>query len=142
MFDRFTECARKVMCFSRQEAERLKHDCIATEHILLGLINEGTGVAVNVLENLHVDVEKVRLEVEKRVYPASEHPKTTDFPFTPRAKNALHFAIDEARGMDHNYVGTEHLLLGLLREEEGLAGIILKHLGLKLVAVREEVLKF
>src|SRR6476646_11870961 len=140
MFDRFSDRARKVMSFARQEAERFNHDYIGTEHVLLGLVKEGSGVAANVLENLEVDLEKVRLEVEKLVKPAPDVVTIGQLPFTPRAKKVLEFAIDEARALDHNYVGTEHLLLGLLREQEGLAAQVLMNLGLKLEDVREEVL--
>ncbi len=142
MFDRFTDRARKVMSFARQEAERFNHDYIGTEHILLGLVKEGSGVAANVLENLEVDLEKVRLEVEKLVKPAPDVVTIGQLPFTPRAKKVLEFAIDEARALDHNYVGTEHLLLGLLREQEGLAAQVLMNLGLKLEDVRSEVMEF
>src|SRR4029077_14373746 len=142
MFDRFTDRARKVMSFARQEAERFNHDYIGTEHVLLGLVKEGSGVAANVLENLDVDLEKVRLEVEKLVKPAPDVVTMGQLPFTPRAKKVLEFAIDEARALDHNYVGTEHLLLGLLREQEGLAAQVLMNLGLKLEDVRNEVMEF
>jgi len=142
MFDRFTDRARKVISFARQEAERFNHDYIGTEHILLGLVKEGSGVAANVLENLDVDLEKVRLEVEKLVKPAPDVVTMGQLPFTPRAKKVLEFAIDEARALDHNYVGTEHLLLGLLREQEGLAAQVLMNLGLKLEDVRNEVMEF
>ncbi|MCK6472744.1 MAG: ATP-dependent Clp protease ATP-binding subunit [Planctomycetes bacterium] len=142
MFDRFTDRARKVMSFARQEAERFNHDYIGTEHILLGLVKEGSGVAANVLENLDVDLEKVRLEVEKLVKPAPDVVTMGQLPFTPRAKKVLEFAIDEARALDHNYVGTEHLLLGLLREQEGLAAQVLMNLSLKLDDVRNEVMEF
>ncbi|MEI6233393.1 MAG: ATP-dependent Clp protease ATP-binding subunit [Planctomycetota bacterium] len=142
MFDRFTDRARKVMAFARQEAERFNHDYIGTEHILLGLVKEGSGVAANVLENLEVDLEKVRLEVEKLVKSAPDVVTIGQLPFTPRAKKVLEFAIDEARALDHNYVGTEHLLLGLLREQEGLAAQVLMNLNLKLEDVRSEVMEF
>jgi len=142
MFDRFTDRARKVMSFARQEAERLNHDYIGTEHILLGLVKEGSGVAANVLENLDVDLEKVRLEVEKLVKPAPDVVTMGNLPFTPRAKKVLEYAMDEARALDHNYVGTEHLLLGLLREQEGLAAQVLMNLHLKLEDVRNEVMEF
>jgi len=142
MFDRFTDRARKVMSLARQEAERLNHDYIGTEHILLGLVKEGSGVAANVLENLDVDLEKVRMEVEKLVKPSPDVVTMGQLPFTPRAKKVLEYAIDEARALDHNYVGTEHLLLGLLREQEGLAAQVLMNLHLKLEDVRQEVLEF
>jgi ATP-dependent Clp protease ATP-binding subunit ClpC len=142
MFDRFTDRARKVMTLARQEAERLNHDYIGTEHILLGLVKEGSGVAANVLEALDVDLEKVRMEVEKLVKPSPDVVTMGQLPFTPRAKKVLEFAMEEARALDHNYVGTEHLLLGLLREHEGLAAQVLQNLSLKLDDVRTEVLEF
>ncbi|MBE7465601.1 MAG: ATP-dependent Clp protease ATP-binding subunit [Planctomycetes bacterium] len=142
MFDRFTDRARKVMSLARQEAERLNHDYIGTEHILLGLVKEGSGVAASVLENLSVDLDKVRMEVEKLVKPAPDVVTMGQLPFTPRAKKVLEYAMDEARALDHNYVGTEHLLLGLLREQEGLAAQVLMNLSLKLEDVRNEVLEF
>ncbi|MCZ7648287.1 MAG: ATP-dependent Clp protease ATP-binding subunit [Planctomycetota bacterium] len=142
MFDRFTDRARKVMSLARQEAERLNHDYIGTEHVLLGLVKEGSGVAASVLENLNVDLDKVRMEVEKLVKPAPDVVTMGQLPFTPRAKKVLEYAMDEARALDHNYVGTEHLLLGLLREQEGLAAQVLMNLTLKLEDVRQEVLEF
>ena len=142
MFDRFTDRARKVMTLARQEAERLNHDYIGTEHVLLGLVKEGSGVAANVLEALDVDLEKVRMEVEKLVKPSPDVVTMGQLPFTPRAKKVLEFAMEEARALDHNYVGTEHLLLGLLREQEGLAAQVLQNLNLKLEDVRTEVLEF
>lgn len=142
MFDRFTNRARKVMNYARQEAERFNHDYIGTEHVLLGLVKEGSGVAANVLENLDVDLEKVRLEVEKLVKPAPDVVTVGQPPLTPRAKEVLEYAVEEARALDHSYVGTEHLLLGLLREQEGLAAQVLMNLGLRLEEVRNEVLEF
>lgn len=142
MFDRFTDRARKAMSFAHQEAERFNHNYIGTEHILLGLVKEGSGVAANVLENLDIDLEKVRLEVEKLVKPAPDFVTMEQFPVTPRAKKVLEFAIDEAQALDHNHVGTEHLLLGLLREQQGLAAQVLMNLGLKLEDIRNEVIKY
>ena len=140
MFDRFTDRARKVMGLARQEAQRLNHEYIGTEHILLGLVQEGSGVAANVLKNLDIDLRKVRLEVEKLVKSGPEMVTMGKLPQTPRAKKVLEYAIEEARNLNHNYVGTEHILLGLLREHEGVAAQVLMNLGLKLEDVREEVL--
>jgi len=140
MFDRFTDRSRKVMGYARQEAERLKHDYIGTEHILLGLVKEGSGVAANVVENLDVDLDKVRAEVERKV---KEHPEAGtmgQLPFTQHAKKVLDFAIEEARHLGHKYVGTEHLLLGLLRREECKAAEVLVSLGARLDDVRREVM--
>ena len=140
MFERFTERARKVLQLANQEAQRLNHEFIGTEHLLLGLVKEGSGVAANVLKNLDVDLKKIRIEVEKLVQPGPEVVTIGRLPQTPRAKKATEYAIEEARNFNHNYVGTEHLLLGLLREQEGVAAQVLINLNLKLEEVREEVL--
>ncbi len=140
MFERFTDRARKVMALANQEAQRFNHDYIGTEHILLGLVKEGSGVGANVLKNLGVDLRKVRLEVEKLVRSGPEMVTMGKLPQTPRAKRVIEYAIEEARNLNHNYVGTEHLLLGLLREQDGVAAQVLMNLGLKLEDVREEVL--
>src|SRR5215470_4909837 len=140
MFERFTDRARKVMALANQEAQRLNHEYIGTEHILLGLVKEGSGVGANVLKNLDVDLRKVRLEVEKLVKAGPEMVTMGKLPQTPRAKKVIEYAIEEARNLNHNYVGTEHLLLGLLREQEGVAAQVLMNLNLKLEEVREEVL--
>ena len=140
MFERFTDRARKVMALANQEAQRFNHDYIGTEHVLLGLVKEGSGVGANVLKNLGVDLRKVRLEVEKLVKSGPEMVTMGKLPQTPRAKRVIEYAIEEARNLNHNYVGTEHLLLGLLREQDGVAAQVLMNLGLKLEDVREEVL--
>ncbi|HEY8503336.1 MAG TPA: Clp protease N-terminal domain-containing protein, partial [Gemmataceae bacterium] len=142
MFERFTDRARKVMQLANQEAQRFNHEYIGTEHILLGLVKEGSGVAANVLKNLDVDLRRIRLEVEKIVQtgPGSDMVTMGKLPQTPRAKKVVDYSIEEARNLGHNYVGTEHLLLGLLREQEGVAAQVLINLGLKLEDVREEVL--
>ncbi|MEM7680373.1 MAG: ATP-dependent Clp protease ATP-binding subunit [Planctomycetota bacterium] len=140
MFERFTDRARKVMALANQEAQRFNHEYIGTEHVLLGLVKEGSGVGANVLKNLDVDLRKVRLEVEKLVKSGPDMVTMGKLPQTPRAKKVIEYAIEEARSLNHNYVGTEHLLLGLLREHEGVAAQVLQNLGLKLEEVREEVL--
>jgi ATP-dependent Clp protease ATP-binding subunit ClpC len=140
MFERFTDRARKVMALANQEAQRFNHEYIGTEHILLGLVKEGSGVGANVLKNLDVDIKKLRLEVEKLVKSGPDMVTMGKLPQTPRAKKVVEFAIEEARSLNHNYVGTEHLLLGLLRETEGVAAQVLMNLGLKLEDVRQEVL--
>ncbi len=140
MFERFTDRARKVMALANQEAQRFNHEYIGTEHILLGLVKEGSGVGANVLKNLDVDLRKVRLEVEKLVKAGPEMVTMGKLPQTPRAKKVIEYAIEEARNLNHNYVGTEHLLLGLLREHDGVAAQVLMNLELKLEEVREEVL--
>lgn len=140
MYERFTDRARKVMQLANQEAQRFNHEYIGTEHILLGLVKEGSGVAANVLKNLDVDLRKIRMEVEKIVHAGPDVVTMGKLPQTPRAKKVIEYAMEEARNLNHNYVGTEHLLLGLLREQEGVAAQVLMNLGLKLEDVREEVL--
>src|SRR5438445_2854622 len=140
MFERFTDRARKVMALANQEAQRFNHEYIGTEHILLGLVKEGSGVGATVLKNLDIDLRKVRLEVEKLVKSGPDMVTMGKLPQTPRAKKEIEYAIEEARSLNHNYVGTEHLLLGLLREHDGVAAQVLMNLGLKLEEVREEVL--
>jgi ATP-dependent Clp protease ATP-binding subunit ClpC len=140
MFERFTDRARKVMALANQEAQRFNHEYIGTEHILLGLVKEGSGVGANVLKNLDVDLRKVRLEVEKLVKSGPETVTMGRLPQTPRTKKVIEYAIEEARNLNHNYVGTEHLLLGLLREQDGVAAQVLMNLNLRLEDVREEVL--
>jgi ATP-dependent Clp protease ATP-binding subunit ClpC len=140
MYERFTDRARKVMQLANQEAQRFNHEYIGTEHVLLGLIKEGSGVAANVLKNLDIDLRKIRLEVEKLVQSGPDMVTMGKLPQTPRAKKVIEYSMDEARNLGHNYVGTEHILLGLLREQEGVAAQVLMNLGLKLEDVREEVL--
>ena len=140
MFERFTDRARKVMALANQEAQRFNHEYIGTEHILLGLVKEGSGVGATVLKNLDVDIKKLRLEVEKLVKSGPDMVTMGKLPQTPRAKKVIEYAIEEARSLNHNYVGTEHILLGLLRETEGIAAQVLMNLGLKLEDVRQEVL--
>jgi len=140
MLDKLTDRARKVMALANQEAQRFNHEYVGTEHILLGLVKEGTGVGANVLKNLDVDLGKARREVEGLVKAGSELASMGKLPRTPRGKKVLEYAIEEAKALGHNYVGTEHLLLGLLREPEGVAAQALTNMGLKLERVRDEVL--
>jgi ATP-dependent Clp protease ATP-binding subunit ClpC len=142
MFDKFTDRARKVIGFAQQEADALNHEYTGTEHLLLGLIREGSGVAASVLENLNIKLDRVRREIEKMVKPGTSVPTIGPLAFTPRAKRALELAVEEARNLDHNYVGTEHILLGLLREKEGVAAQVLMNLGVKLEDARSEILNF
>ena len=128
------------MALANQEAQRFNHEYIGTEHVLLGLIKEGSGVGANVLRNLGVDLPKVRMEIEKLVKAGPDMVTMGKLPQTPRAKKVVEYAIEEARNLNHNYVGTEHLLLGLLREHDGVAAQVLLNLGLKLEEVRGEVL--
>src|SRR5216110_2278385 len=140
MYERFTDRARKVMQLANQEAVRFSHEYIGTEHILLGLVAEGSGVAANVLKNLDIDLRKIRREVEKIVQSGPDLVTMGKLPQSPRAKKVIEYSIEEAHNLNHNYVGTEHLLLGLLREQEGVAAQVLMNLGLKLEDVRAEVL--
>ena len=141
MFDKFTDRARKVMALAREEAKRFNHEYIGTEHILLGLVKEGSGVAANVLQNLDIDLKKIRLEIEKIVQSGPDLVSVGQLPFTQRVKKVLEYSMEEAKAMGHNYIGTEHQLLGLLREQEGVAAQVLLNLGAKLEDVREEVIE-
>ena len=142
MFDRFTDRAKKVMSYARQEAQKFNHEYIGTEHILLGLVQEGSGVAANVLKNMSIDLEKIRHEVEKIVKTGPSMVTMGQLPFTPRAKKVLELSMEEASQLSHNYIGTEHLLLGLIKENEGIAAQVLMNLGVQLEDVRDEVLEF
>jgi uncharacterized protein len=142
MYERFTDKARKVMQLANQEAARLGHEYIGTEHLLLGLVVEGTGVAACVLKELEVSLTELRNEVEKFASPQSPGRLRPKLPLTPRARKALEYAMEESRRLQHNYVGTEHLLLGLLRETEGVANQVLTNLALTVESVRLETLQF
>lgn len=140
MYDRFTDRARKVFQLATQEAQRLNHDMIDTHHVLLGLLKEGAGVAATVLKNLDVDLRKIRHEVEKLVKEGPDMVAMGRLRQTPETKKVIEYAIEEARNLNHNYVGTEHILLGLLREGEGLAFRVLNnHLGLTVDFVRKSI---
>jgi ATP-dependent Clp protease ATP-binding subunit ClpC len=141
MQDRFTDRVRKVIYFARDEANRLQHDYIGTEHLLLGIVREGEGIAAKVLSKLDLDFEQIQQAVENMVKSSGGTLTIGEIPFTPRAKRVLELAIEEARLLGHNYVGTEHLLLGLIREGEGVAAQVLSELGVDRKRVREEVLK-
>ncbi|MFC1668198.1 ATP-dependent Clp protease ATP-binding subunit [Chlamydiota bacterium] len=141
MFEKFTDRARQVIILARKEADRFNHNYIGTEHILLGLIKLGEGVAVNVLRKMGLDFETVRMEVEKAVGTGPDTKMTGDIPLTARAKRVIELALDEAKRLNHTYVGTEHLLLGLLREGEGVAAKILESLNVDIEATRMEILK-
>ncbi len=141
MFNRFTERARKVIVYAKEEARRFNHDYIGTEHLLLGLVREGEGVAAAVLQKLGLDLEAIRIEVEKLVQPGPQTQVLGDIPFTPRSKKALELSAEEARALGHNYIGTEHLLLGLVKEGEGMAYRVLLNLGLDLGKLRNEVME-
>jgi ATP-dependent Clp protease ATP-binding subunit ClpC len=140
MFERFTDRARKAMALANQEAERLQHEYLGTEHVLLGLVREGSGVAANVLHNLGVELRQVRLEVEKLLAIGPDVMEIERRPQTPRVMKAIEEAIAAARELGHNYVGTEHLLLGLIRERDGVAAHVLLNLGVTVDRVRKELL--
>jgi ATP-dependent Clp protease ATP-binding subunit ClpC len=138
MFERFTERARRVIILAQEEAKRLNHSAVGTEHILLGIIREGEGVASKVLESLNINPERVRAEIESAIGRGERTPYE-EVAFTPRAKKVLELALDEARRLGHNYIGTEHLLLGLIREGEGVAARVLEAMGADLERVRSQV---
>jgi ATP-dependent Clp protease ATP-binding subunit ClpC len=137
----FTDRVRKVLAMAREEAIRLQHDYVGTEHILLGLIREGEGVAAAVLMNLNVDLEQIHERIEEAVRKGKATIALGELPYTSRAKKVLEYAMAEARELNHSYVGTEHLLLGLLREEKGIAAQVLNALGVTLEDARAETLK-
>ncbi|GAF85614.1 unnamed protein product, partial [marine sediment metagenome] len=142
MYDKFTEKAKKVIAYAKQEAQRLGHEYIGTEHLLLGVLREGTGVAYTVLQKLDVDPKRVRLEIEKRVTDSSELVAPgREFTLVPRASKALRYAVEEGKRLGQNYVGTEHILLGLLREGEGIAAQVLSGMGVEAEDVHEELLE-
>src|ERR1700755_1788596 len=138
----FTERVRKVLAMAREEAARLHHEYVGTEHILLGLIREGEGVAATVLQNLSVELDDIQQKIEETVKKGRAGQTTgPDLPYTSRAKKVLELAMSEARELNHSYVGTEHLLLGLLREEKGIAAQVLTDAGVNLEAARAETLR-
>ncbi|KPK63058.1 MAG: NDP-hexose 4-ketoreductase [Planctomycetes bacterium SM23_32] len=142
MFDRLTENAQKVLKYAKQEAQRMGHQYIGTEHLLLGLVREGTGVAATVLQRLGLDPKRVRFEVEKVVKGGADLISSgREFAPGPRAKKVFEYAFEEAKRLGQNYIGTEHILLGLLREEEGIAGQVLLRLGIELDEVQEAVME-
>lgn len=128
MFERFTDRARRVVVLAQDEAKALNHNYIGTEHLLLGLISEGEGVAAKALESLDISLEAVRAQVEEIIGHGTSTP-TGHIPFTPRAKKVLELSLREALQMNHSYIGTEHILLGLIREGEGVAAQVLIRLG-------------
>src|SRR5476651_2362145 len=141
MMNNFTPRAQQVLALARKEADRFNHNYVGTEHLLLGLIKLGQGVAVNVLQKMGLDLETVRMEVEKQVGSGPETKMVGNIPYTPRVKKVLALAGKEAKALNHSYVGTEHILLGLLREGEGVAARVLKSLEVDIERTRNEVLK-
>jgi ATP-dependent Clp protease ATP-binding subunit ClpC len=140
MFERFTHRAQRVVVLAQEEARMLNHNYIGTEHILLGLIHEGEGVAAKALESLGISLEGVRQQVEEIIGQGQQAP-SRHIPFTPRAKKVLELSLREARQLGHNYIGTEHILLGLIREGEGVAAQVLAKLDANLPTLRNEVIK-
>ena len=140
MFERFTEKAIKVIMLAQEEARRLGHNFVGTEQILLGLIGEGTGIGPKVLKSMGVNLKDARVEVEKIIGRGSGF-VAVEIPFTPRAKRVLELSLEEARQLGHNYIGTEHLLLGLIREGEGVAARVLENLGVDLAKVRSQIIQ-
>src|ERR687896_2213723 len=139
-FDKFTERARKVLQLAQEEAQRFNHNYIGTEHLLLGLVREGEGIAAKVLSNLGVELNKVRSAVEF-IIGRGDRMVIGDISLTPRAKKVIELSVEEARRLNHNYIGTEHLLLGLVREGEGIAAGVLESLGVNLEKVRAQVMQ-
>src|SRR3974390_2311648 len=139
-FDKFTERARKVLSLAQEEAQRFQHNYIGTEHLLLGLVREGEGVAAKVLSNLGVELNKVRSAVEF-IIGRGDRAVLGEIGLTPRAKKVIELAVDEARRLNHHYIGTEHLLLGLVREGEGIAAGVLESLGVNLEKVRTQTIQ-
>src|SRR5881398_2496884 len=140
MFERFTDRARRVVVLAQEEARMLNHNYIGTEHILLGLIHEGKGVAAKALESLGISLDAVRQQVEEIIGQGQQAP-SGHIPFTPRAKKVLELSLREALQLGHNYIGTEHILLGLIREGEGVAAQVLVKLGADLSRVRQQVIQ-
>ncbi|MED5570627.1 MAG: Clp protease N-terminal domain-containing protein, partial [Actinomycetota bacterium] len=140
MFERFTDRARRVVVLAQEEARLLNHAYIGTEHILLGLIHEGEGVAAKALESMSISLEAVRNQVEEIIGQGGSSP-SGHIPFTPRAKKVLELSLREALQLGHNYIGTEHILLGLIREGEGVAAQVLVKLGADLSRVRQQVIQ-
>src|SRR5687767_7279324 len=141
MMNNFTPRAQQVLALARKEADRFNHNYVGTEHLLLGLIKLGQGVAVNDLQKMGLDLETVRMEVEKQVGSGPETKMVGNIPYTPRVKKVLALAGKEAKSLNHSYVGTEHILLGLLREGEGVAARVLKSLDIDIERTRNEILR-
>ena len=137
----FTPRAQQVLAMARKEADRFNHNFVGTEHLFLGLIKLGQGVAVNVLQKMGLDLETVRMEVEKQVGTGPDQKMIGNIPYTPRVKKVLALASKEAKALNHTYVGTEHILLGLLREGDGVAARVLKNLDVDIEQTRQEILK-
>jgi ATP-dependent Clp protease ATP-binding subunit ClpA len=142
MFERLTDRARRVMALANQQAERHNHEYVGTEHVLLGFVQEGSGIGANVLKKIGIDLRRVRLEVEKIIKIGPEMVAMRKLPQSPQTKKVIEYAIEEARSLGHNHVGTEHLLLGLLRVSEGVAADVLTRLGTSTEQVRQALLSY
>ena len=140
MFERFTDRARRVIVLAQEEARLLNHNYIGTEHLLLGLVHEGEGVAARALESLGISLQAVRAQVEEIIGRGDQAP-SGHIPFTPRAKKVLELSLREGLQLGHNYIGTEHMLLGLIREADGVAAQVLQNLGADLPRVRQQVIE-
>jgi ATP-dependent Clp protease ATP-binding subunit ClpC len=140
MFERFTDRARRVVVLAQEEASRLVHNYIGTEHILLGLVREGEGIAARALESAGIGLDAVRQQVEE-IIGRGQEPPSGNVPFTPQAKKVLELSLRESRRLGHNYIGTEHILLGLIREGNGVAGQVLVKLGADLKRLRQQVIQ-
>ena len=140
MFERFTDRARKIVALANQEAKRLNRDYIDTEHVLLGLIKEGSGVGANALKDAGVDLRTLRIDVEKLLQSGIPHETPDKLPQMPQFKKVLEYSISAAHGMNHRYVGSEHILLGLIQEPDGIAGNVLRNQGLNFELLRKQVL--
>jgi ATP-dependent Clp protease ATP-binding subunit ClpC len=140
MYEKFTDRSRKVLALAKNEARRLSHDHLGTEHVLLGLIAEGSGVAANILKHLDFDLAKARDQVERLAQRGKSADANSELCETPQFKNLIEYSVEEAQALGHHYVGTEHLLLGLLRDDKGVAAVALTCSGLQLDEVRNEVL--
>src|SRR5213594_863928 len=141
MMNNYTPRAQQVLALASKEAERFNHNYVGTEHLLLGLIKLGQGVAVNVLQKMGLDLETVRMEVEKQVGTGPDQKVVGNIPYTPRVKKVLALATKESKALNHTYLGTEHILLGLLREGDGVAARVLKNFGLDTDVTRQQVLR-
>ncbi len=142
MFKRFTERARRVIILAREEAEKYRHEFLGTEHVLSGILKDASGIAVAALRKMNVSTEELSLELARHYPESSKNPNLGDIPFTVRAKKVLEFAVEEARSMGHNYIGTEHILLGLIKEKDGAASAVLRRFGINYADTRENILNF
>jgi ATP-dependent Clp protease ATP-binding subunit ClpA len=142
VFERLTDRARRVMALANQQAERYNHEYVGTEHVLLGFVHEGSGIGANVLKKIGIDLRRVRLEVEKIIKIGPEMVAMRKLPQSPQTKKVIEYAIEEARSLGHNHVGTEHILLGLLRVSEGVAADVLTRLGTSIEQVRQALLSY